>query len=64
MAAMAAGLTSYPGSDPPDHATARSPVRASKKSEGHLRPSGVVGAQEQHGGLAVAMQPFHIGNGA
>jgi hypothetical protein len=30
MAAIAAGLTSCPGSDPPDQATARSRVRASK----------------------------------
>ena len=30
MAAMAAGLISCPGSDPPDQATAWSPVRASK----------------------------------
>ena len=53
----AAGLTSCPGSDPPDQATALSPGQRLKEPKGHLRPAGVMGAQEQDGGLAV-VGPF------
>jgi hypothetical protein len=35
-----------------------------KESEGHLGPAGLVGAQEQYGRLAVAMEAFHFGDGA
>jgi hypothetical protein len=56
IAAIAAGLTSMPGSDPPDQATAVSPVRDWKKPKGHLRTAGIVGAQEQDHGLAVVVQ--------
>src|SRR5258705_7769603 len=53
MASMAEGLISFPGSEPPDHATPLSPARWMKESERHLGTAGVVGAQEQHRRLAI-----------
>jgi hypothetical protein len=34
-----------------------------EEAEGHLGPAGVVGAQEQHGGFAVVVQAFDLGEG-
>lgn len=33
----------------------------SEEAEGHLGPAGVVGAEEQHGGLAVVVESFDFG---
>ena len=60
---MAEGLISFPGSEPPDHATAVVAGEVGEESERHLGAAGVVGAQEQHGGFAVGDLAFDAGQG-
>jgi hypothetical protein len=64
MAAIAAALISCPGfgfARPGDGTVAGQSLR---ESERHLRPAGVLGAQERYGRLAVAMYAFHFGDSA
>ena len=63
MASIAAGLTSLPGSEPPDQAIGRVAGVVLEEAEGHLGAAGVVGAQEQHGRLAVVDVAFDPGQG-
>ena len=58
---MAAGLTSKPGSEPPDQAIGPVAGEVLEEAERHLAAAGVVHAQEQHDGLAVAAQTLHFG---
>ena len=49
MAATVAGLTSVPGSEPPDQAIAFSPRQFGEPAQGHLRTPCVMDAEEQDG---------------
>ena len=61
IAATAAGLTSSPGSEPPDLAIAGSGGVVLEEAECHLRTPCVVHAEEQHDRLAVVGVALYAG---